>query len=53
MMFVFLMQRSRLGLFNPDLTQLKSSSFLMSVVPFVIFQSVPFFKGINERLGKP
>jgi hypothetical protein len=52
MMFFFLMQRHRFGLFYLDLVELKSSSFLMSMVSFVIFQSVPFFKGINERLGR-
>jgi hypothetical protein len=52
MMFVFLMQKHRIGLFNLNLAQLKSSSFSMSMVSFVTFQSVPFFKGINERFGK-
>jgi hypothetical protein len=51
MMFFFLMQRHRFGLFYLDLVELKSSSFLMSMVSFVIFQSVPF-KGIDKRLGK-
>ncbi len=51
-MFFFLMQRHRFGLFYLDLAELKSSSFLMSMVSFVTFQSVPFFKGIDKRLGR-
>jgi hypothetical protein len=46
------MQRHGFGLFDLDLAQLKSSSLSLSLVSFVIFQSVPFFKVINERLGK-
>ncbi len=51
MLFLLLMQGHRIGLFGLDLVQLKSSSFLVSLVFFVTFQSVPFFKGINKKLG--
>jgi hypothetical protein len=51
-MFVFIMQRGGFKFFDLDLTQLKSSSFIVSMASFVNFQSVPFFKGINERLGR-
>ncbi len=51
-MFLFLMQKCGVGLFNLVLEKLKNSWFLVSMVSFVIFQSVPFFKGISERLGK-
>jgi hypothetical protein len=46
------MQRCGFELFDLDLAQLKSSSFSVSMVSFVTFQSVPFFKRISERLGK-
>jgi hypothetical protein len=46
------MQRCGFGLSDLNLAQLKSSSFSMSMVSFVTFQSVPFFKGINEKLKK-
>jgi hypothetical protein len=46
------MQRRGFGLFDLDLAQLKSSSFKKSMVSFFTFQSVPFFKGMNKRLGK-
>jgi hypothetical protein len=52
MLFLFLMQGRKVKLFDLDLAQLKSSSFSMSIVSFATFQSMPFFKGINERLGK-
>jgi hypothetical protein len=52
MLFFFLMQGRKIELFDLDLAQLKSSSFSMSMVSFVTFQSMPFFKGIGERLGK-
>jgi hypothetical protein len=52
MMFLFLMQKGGFKFFNLDLAQLKNSSFLMLMVSFVIFQSVPFFKGIGERMGR-
>jgi hypothetical protein len=52
MMFIFLMQWRGFKLFDLKLTQLKSSSFSMSMVSFITFQSLPFFKGINKRLGK-
>jgi len=46
------MQRHGFELFNLDLTQLKIFSFKMLMVSFATFQNVPFFKGINKRLGK-
>jgi hypothetical protein len=46
------MQRCGFGFFDLDLAQLKSSSFLVSMVSFATFQSVPFFEGINKKLGK-
>jgi hypothetical protein len=46
------MQRGGFKLLDLDLTQLKSSSFSMLMASFVNFQSVPLFKGINERLGR-
>jgi hypothetical protein len=51
-MFLSWMQRCGFGLSDLNLAQLKSSSFSVSMVSFVTFQSVPFFKGINEKLGK-
>ncbi len=51
-MFIFLMQRGKFRLFDLNLAQLKNSSFVVSMVSFVTFQSVPFFKGIDERLGR-
>ncbi len=51
-MFFFLMQKHKFKLFNLDLVELKSSSFLMSTLYFVTFQNVPFFKGIDERLKR-
>ncbi len=51
-MFFFGMQRCGFGLFDLDLTQLKNSTLSVSTMSFGTFQSVPFFKGINERLGK-
>jgi hypothetical protein len=51
-MFLFLMQRDGFGLFDFDLTQLKKSYFVVLMVSFVIFQSVPIFKGISERMGR-
>jgi len=51
MMFLFLMQRHGFELFNFNLAQLKGSSFLVSMVSFATFQSVLFFKEIDERLG--
>jgi hypothetical protein len=52
MMFLFLMQRGGFKLFDLNLAQLKNSSFLVSMVSFVTFQNVPFFKGLDEGLGK-
>jgi hypothetical protein len=52
MFFLILMQGRKVDLFHLNLAQRKSSSFLVSMVSFVTFQSMPFFKGINERLGK-
>jgi hypothetical protein len=46
------MQRGGFKLFDLNLAQLKNSSFLVSMVSFVTFQSVPFFKGLDEGLGK-
>jgi hypothetical protein len=46
------MQKDVFGLFNYDLAQLKNSSFLVSMVSIDIFQSVPFFKGIDEKVGR-
>jgi hypothetical protein len=46
------MQGRKVKLFNLDLAQLKNSSFLVSMVFFVTFQGMPFFKEINERLRK-
>jgi hypothetical protein len=46
------MQGRKVDLFDLNLAQLKKISFLMSMVSFVAFQSMLFFKGINERLGK-
>ncbi len=51
-MFLFLMQRGGFKLFDLNLAQLKNSSFLVSMVSFVTFQNVPFFKGLDEGLGK-
>jgi hypothetical protein len=51
-MFLFLIQRGGFGFFDLDLAQLKSSSFLVSMVSFVTFQSVLFFNRINKILGK-
>jgi hypothetical protein len=46
------MQKHGFKVFDLDLAQLKSSSFLVSMVSFVTFQNVLFFMGINEKLGR-
>jgi len=51
-MFFYLVHGHRVKLFDLDLVQLKNSSFSMSIVFFVTFQSVPFFKGLVKNWEK-
>jgi hypothetical protein len=46
------MQKGGFKLIDLNLAQLKSSSFLVLMVSIVTFQSVPFFKEMDERLGR-